>query len=53
MYWCAVCETEILSADAENRHSTPDGEDCHASCCSECAEKRFGFQKLSRYAPIN
>lgn len=40
-YWCAVCETSIEADEAEDRHSTPEGEDCHERCCVTCALERL------------
>jgi hypothetical protein len=35
-YVCAECGEPIEGADVEDRHSTPAGEDCHATCCLVC-----------------
>ncbi|MCU0843086.1 MAG: hypothetical protein MUC79_15420 [Thiobacillaceae bacterium] len=35
-YWCAVCHLPIVGDDIDERHTTDDGEDCHAACCPEC-----------------
>lgn len=32
-YVCSVCDKPIIDEDP---HSTPEGEDCHAGCCSTC-----------------
>ena len=36
---CAVCSEPFTKAEWEERHSTPDGEDCHEHCCPECLEE--------------
>jgi hypothetical protein len=36
-YFCEVCHQPITGADIEDRHSTPDGEDCHRACCTDPA----------------
>ena len=41
-YWCAECSKPIEGDDIDARHSTPDGEDCHAGCCPTCEiEKKY------------
>lgn len=35
-YLCGVCE-EVIDP-AEEIHSLPNGEDCHAGCCPQCKE---------------
>lgn len=33
---CGVCSLPFSEREWEDRHSLPDGEDCHERCCHEC-----------------
>lgn len=35
-YFCDICDQPITGDDIEDRHSTINGEDCHAQCCDQC-----------------
>ena len=44
-YFCTVCG-RWFNADESEPHTLPDGEDCHAECCSICnGRKKFKKQK--------
>ena len=36
-YFCEVCHQPIVGPDIDERHTTDDGEDCHAACCPDPA----------------
>jgi hypothetical protein len=46
-YFCAVCFEPIEGQDIDNRHSTPDGDDCHEACCPECNKPTYRITHLA------
>ena len=36
---CEVCGEPFTEEEWLERHSTPDGEDCHELCCPECLDE--------------
>ena len=42
-YFCEVCHQPITGDDIEDRHTAPDGEDCHAACCPRCSAPKYRY----------
>jgi hypothetical protein len=46
-YECAVCGQSIIGPDIDARHWMANGDDVHASCCTECVD---GVDELKQHA---